>query len=192
MKTSFLSKDEIRDVGFARCGKNVLISRKASLYSPEKIELGNNVRIDDFCILSGPIVLGNYIHIAAYSALFADEKIVIQNYANISSRVSIYAVSDDFLGHGMTNPTVPAKYRHVHTAPVVLGEHAIIGAGSVILPGVTLGTGAAIGALSLVTSDCEPWTVYTGIPAQPKKGRRRDLILRYQAELEADLLVRGK
>jgi acetyltransferase-like isoleucine patch superfamily enzyme len=189
MKTSFFSKEEIIQIGFARCGNKVLISRKASFYSPEKIEIGNNVRIDDFCILSGHIVLGNYIHIAAYSGLFADEIIVIQNYANISSRVSIYAVSDDFLGHGMTNPTVPAKYRNVHTAPVVLEEHAIIGAGSVILPGVTIGAGAAIGALSFVTTDCEPWTIYAGIPARPKKGRQRDLILRYQAELEAELLV---
>ena len=94
MKTSFFSKDKISQVGFARCGKNVLINPKASFYSPEKIELGNNVRIDGFCILSGHIVLGNYIHIAAYSGLFAGEKIVIQNYANISSRISIYAVSD--------------------------------------------------------------------------------------------------
>jgi acetyltransferase-like isoleucine patch superfamily enzyme len=89
----------------------------------------------------------------------------------------------------MTPPTIPSKYRRVHAAPVVLEEHALIGAGSVVLPGVTLGTGAVVGALSLVTSDCEPWTIYTGIPAKPKKSRRRDIILRYQAELEASLKV---
>jgi acetyltransferase-like isoleucine patch superfamily enzyme len=190
MKTSFFSKDELMKVGFARCGQKVLISRKASIYSPEKIEIGNNVRIDDFCILSGNIVLGNYIHIAAYSGLFAGaDKIVVQNYANISSRVSIYSVSDDFLGHGMTNPTLPSKFRHVQNAPVVLEEHSLVGAGSVILPGATIGTGAAIGALSLVTADCDPWTIYAGIPARPKKSRRRDLILRYQAEFEAELKV---
>lgn len=187
MKTSFFSKDEIIKIGFARSGQNVLISRKASFYSPEKIEIGNNVRIDDFCILSGHIVLGNYIHIAAYSGLFAGEKIVIHNYANISSRVSIYAASDNFLGYGMTNPMVPSKYRHAHIAPVILEEHTLIGVGSVILPGIPIGTGAAVGALSLVATDSEPWTIYAGIPARPKKGRRRDLILRYQAELEAEL-----
>ncbi len=189
MKTSFFSKDEIIQVGFARCGQNVLISRKASFYSPEKIEIGNNVRIDDFCILSGHIILGNYVHIAAYVGLFAVEKIIIYNYVGVSSRVSIYAGTDDFLGYGMTGPIIPSKYRHVHTAPVILEEHALVGAGSVILPGVTIGTGAAIGALSLVTSDCEPWTIYMGIPARPKKSRRRDLILRYQAELEVELKV---
>jgi len=73
MKTSFLSKNELRQVGFARYGRNVLISRKVSFYYPEKIEIGNNVRIDDFCILSGHIVMGNYIHIAAYCGLFAGE-----------------------------------------------------------------------------------------------------------------------
>ena len=189
MKTSFLSIDEIKEVGFARLGRNVLISRKASIYSPEKIEIGNNVRIDDFCILSGSILLGSYIHIAAYCGLFAGEKIVIKNYAGLSSRVSIYACSDDFLGRGMTNPTIPVKFRKVHSGPVILEEHAIIGAGCVILPGVIIGAGAAIGALSLVNSDCKAWTIYTGNPARPKATRFRDIILNYQAKLEAELAV---
>jgi galactoside O-acetyltransferase len=163
----------------------VLISRKASIYSPEKIEIGDNVRIDDFCILSGSIVLGRYVHIAAYCGLFAGEKITLENYAGLSSRVSIYASSDDFLGNGMTNPTVPSEFRHVHNAPVLLQEHVIVGAGCVILPGVTVGTGASIGALSLVNRDCRPWTLYSGVPAHPLKERRPDVILRYQAELEA-------
>ncbi len=185
MSTSFLSDDEIRQFGFARCGRNVLISRKTSVYAPEKIEIGDNVRIDDFCILSGSIALGRYVHIAAYCGLFAaGEKITLENYSGLSSRVSIYASSDDYLGNGMTNPTIPSEFTHVHNAPVLLHEHVIVGAGSVILPGVTLGTGAAVGALSLVTGDCRPWTIYSGIPAHPLKERRSDIILRYQAELE--------
>jgi acetyltransferase-like isoleucine patch superfamily enzyme len=187
MKTSFFNQDEIWQIGLKRFGKNIYISRKASFYNPEQIEIGDNVRIDDFCILSGHIVLGSFIHIAAYCGLFAVEKIVLKNYAGLSSRVSIYASSDDFLGNSMTNPTIPAKYRHVHTAPVVLEEHTIIGVGSVILPGVTIGTGAAIGALSLVTKNCEPWTVNLGIPARKLKSRRSDIILSYQADLEAEL-----
>jgi galactoside O-acetyltransferase len=163
----------------------VSISRKASVYAPERIKIGDNVRIDDFCILSGSIVLGRYVHIAAYSGLFAGEKITLENYAGLSSRVSIYASSDDYLGNGMTNPTIPSEFTHVHNAPVLLQEHVIVGAGCVILPGATIGMGAAIGALSLVTGDCRPWTIYSGIPARPLKERRSDIILRYQAELES-------
>lgn len=57
MKTSFYTHDELAEIGFKSCGKNVLISRKASIYSPAKIEIGDNVRIDDFCILSGVIFI---------------------------------------------------------------------------------------------------------------------------------------
>lgn len=187
MKTSFYSQDELSQLGLKRYGRNVLISRKASIYSPENIEINDHVRIDDFCILSGKIIIGNYIHIAAFCGLFGIDKIILKNYCGLSSRVTIYSGSDDFLGASMTNPMIPGKYRIVHQAPVVLEEHVIIGAGSVILPGVTLGIGAAIGALSLVTKDCQPWTVYAGNPARRLKERRRDIILRYQAELEAEV-----
>ena len=43
---------------------------KASIYNPEMVRIGSNVRIDDFCMLSGEITLHNYIHVSAYSALY--------------------------------------------------------------------------------------------------------------------------
>jgi serine acetyltransferase len=53
MATSFLSREKLMEIGFKSIGENVLLSSKASIYGPENIEIGNNVRIDDFCILSG-------------------------------------------------------------------------------------------------------------------------------------------
>ena len=73
---SFYSIDEIKKIGFKSIGNNVLISKKASFYNAETMVIGNNVRIDDFCILSGIIEIRDYVHIAAYSGLFAgSEKI---------------------------------------------------------------------------------------------------------------------
>ena len=60
---SFYSDEELKKIRFKSLGENVLISKKASIYSPEKIIIGNNVRIDDFCILSGNIQIGNHVHI---------------------------------------------------------------------------------------------------------------------------------
>ena len=54
---SFYTKQEIASFKFKSVGNNVLISRKASIFSPENISIGNNVRIDDFCLLSGKITL---------------------------------------------------------------------------------------------------------------------------------------
>ena len=179
---SFYSREELQKIGFAFVGENVLVSRKASIYSPEKISIGSRVRIDDFCILSGKITLGNNIHIAAYSALYGGEAgIVLQDYANISSRVCIYAVSDDYSGCTMTNPTVPDKYKHIQNAQVMIEKHVIIGSGSTVLPGVTLSEGSAIGAMSLCKEMTEPWKIYAGIPVKAMKDRSRKLL-----ELEKD------
>ena len=70
--SSFYSNEELESLGFKKIGQNALISRKASIYGASSIEIGNDVRIDDFCFLSGNIKLGNNIHISAYSALIAD------------------------------------------------------------------------------------------------------------------------
>jgi dTDP-4-amino-4,6-dideoxy-D-glucose acyltransferase len=175
--SSYYSEEELAALGLARYGRNVLLSRKTSLYDVGRIEIGNNVRIDDFSM---------HIHIGAYCGLFASEGIVLEDYVGISSRASIYTVSDDFLGMGLTGPTIPARYLHQQRAPVTLEKHVIVGAGSIVLPGVRIETGAAIGALSLVNSDCKPWKIYVGAPVRAKKDRRSDIILRYQAELERE------
>jgi len=87
---SFYSIDELRGLGLRKYGRNVQISRYCSIYCAEKIIIGDNVRIDDFCILSGRITLGNYIHIAAYTALYGGDKgIQIDNFATISSHSSV-------------------------------------------------------------------------------------------------------
>ena len=67
---NFFNEEELNKMGFKSIGKNVLISKKASIYSPEKIKIGDHVRIDDFTILSGNITIGNYVHISAYVALY--------------------------------------------------------------------------------------------------------------------------
>ena len=47
---SFLTQTQLHNLGFKSLGQNVLISDKASIYSPELISIGSHVRIDDFCI----------------------------------------------------------------------------------------------------------------------------------------------
>jgi len=175
---TFLTQAQLENIGFGALGANVLISDKASFYNPEKISIGNNVRIDDFCVLSageGGIEIRNYIHIAVYSSLIGAGRIKLADFVNISSRVSIYSSNDDYSGAALTNPMVPGEFKNVLSADVELKKHVIVGAGSVILPGVTLNEGVAVGALSLVTKDCEEFTVYSGVPAKALKLRKRDL-----------------
>ncbi len=174
---SFYTNEELAQLGFQSIGENVLISRKASIYGAQNMSIGSNVRIDDFCILSGKIVLGNYIHIAAYVALFGgSEGIFMEDFSGISSRCAVYAVSDDYSGNFMTNPTVPDACRNVCGGPVVLGKHALVGSGCTILPNVTIGEGTAVGSMSLINKSLEPWGLYTGIPCKRMKERSRELL----------------
>ncbi|NOT64915.1 MAG: acyltransferase [Methylotenera sp.] len=184
---ALLTRAEIEHMGFVSVGINVLISDKASIYNCSNITLGSNVRIDDFCVLSagsGGIVVGNNVHIAVYASLIGAGKIILSDFCNISSRVSIYSSSDDYSGDAMTNPMVPAAYTNVAHADVFVGKHVIIGSGSVILPGVTLDIGVAIGALSLIRQDCKAFGIYAGVPAKLIKKRKRNLL-----ELEKAFLL---
>lgn len=185
-----LSREDVQRMGFGRVGENVQISEHATFYNPARIYLGNNVRIDDFCVLSagaGGIYIGDYVHIAVYASMIGAGRITLSDFSNISSRNSIYSSNDDYSGETLTNPTVPDQYKNVRHADVFLGRHVIVGSGSVILPGVTLEDGVAIGALSLVTQNCEAFGVYTGNPLRRIKGRKRDLL-----ELEQHFLSETK
>lgn len=182
--SSFYSEEELDDIGLKSFGKNVLISRKASIYKPEEIEIGDNVRIDDFCFLLGKIKLGNHIHIAPYSNLVGGtEGIVMEDFSGVSSRVSIYAVTDDYSGKAMTNPTVPSEFTNVLAKRVNIGKHVIIGATSIVLPGITLAEGSSFGAFSFINKDSEPWSMNRGIPCK-KVGEREKKPLDLERKLK--------
>lgn len=180
----FYSQEELLQIGFNCVGENVLVSTKASIYSPGLISLGSNVRIDDFCILSGKISVGNYIHVAAYTALYGGEAgIQIEDFANISSRVCIYAVSDDYSGETMTNPMVPDKYKNLRHGRVLIKKHTIIGTSSTVMPGCTIEEGCAFGAYSFIRESCPAWGIYVGIPCKRIGERSKKLL-----ELERQFL----
>lgn len=183
MKTSFYSQSELAEIGLKAYGKNVLISRKCSIYGASNITLGDNVRIDDFAILSisKALTIGNYVHIAAYTSIIGAGEIHIGNFCNISGRVSIYSSTDDFLGDAMTNPMVPSTYTNVFSAPVTLREHVLIGCGSVLLPGIILEEGAVIAAMSLVKKDCKSNIIYGGVPCRQIGIRNTNYLLKAEA-----------
>ena len=190
---SFYSPDELAKLGLRSYGENVLISRKASLYNAGAIDIGSDVRIDDFCVLSagaGGIAIGNFVHVAVYASMIGAGRIRLEDYSCLSGRVAVYSSSDDYSGEHLTNPMVPEQYRGVISADVVVGRHALVGAGSIVLPGVTIGDGTAIGAMSFVRADCEPFSIYAGVPARRIKPRARRM-LELEATHRAELCQKG-
>lgn len=174
--TSFYSEEELLSMGFKSIGKGCMISRKACFYGVGKMSIGNNVRIDDFCLLSGNIKLGNNIHISAYVALYGAEGIEFENYTGISSRSTIYSAMDDFSGDYLVGPIHPEEFTHVTGGKVTVKAYTQIGANVLVFPNLTIGEGCVIGACSMVRKSLEPWGIYYGIPVLRHKDRSNGML----------------
>lgn len=170
---------------FKSIGKNVKIYPQAKIIGAEFIEIGDNVIIDDFVFIyaSQDSFIGNYVHIASFTSITGGGQFLIEDFCNISSGVRIFTGTDDYLGEGLTNPTVPVEFRAVSRGKTHLKKHTIIGPNSVIFPDVCLEIGTSAGAGSILRKSTEPWTVYAGNPAKPIKERRSDIILNYEQQL---------
>ncbi|MDB9993743.1 hypothetical protein OAE13_03565 [Flavobacteriaceae bacterium] len=173
---SFLTKKQLNTFGFKALGDNVLISNKASIYNPEMVRIGSNVRIDDFCMLSGEITLHNYIHVSAYSALYGKFGIELHDYTGLSPRTTVFSASDDFSGKHMISPMVPNELTNVEGGKVTIEKFSQIGAGSIIMPNLTIAEGTVIGAMSMLKTATKAWGIYHGCPAQFFKERDKNII----------------
>ena len=186
---SLYTSEELRQL-LGSVGENVSINRSVIFYGAKNIHVGSNVRIDCLSVLSASpqgIWIGDYVHIAAYVGLFGSSgKIHMESFSGLSSRISVYTGTEDYVEGFLGNPTIPLEWRKVTSGDVVLRKHALVGAGSVILPGVTIETGASVGSLSLVNKNVPEFRVAAGIPIRIVGQRNRRLL-----ELEAEFLASG-
>lgn len=184
----YFESNELRNFGFKAVGENVRIAKSATIIGLNNVSLGNNIRIDGNTVItasSGSLALGDYIHIGCNVYLGCIGGITLSDFSGISHGVCIYSGSDDYSGKMLTNPLIPKEFLNVYIAPVHFGKHVIIGSGSVVLPGVNIGIGAAVGALSLVTKSLDEWGIYFGSPAKKINRRKKDLLIH-----EADLMAK--
>ena len=173
MTVGFLSVEHLKSQGVTVLGSNVFVSECAKIYNPKNLLLHDNIRIDDFTILSckGRIEIKNYVHIGSHCLLSCSTNIVFHNFTTISSGVRLFGGTDDYSGYHMTNPMVPEEFTNVTRGDIILEEHVIIGSNSVVLPGVVLKEGTSVGALSMVNKTTDPWKIYAGVPSRILKDR---------------------
>jgi galactoside O-acetyltransferase len=167
------SIEELKQMGVKVQGNNVKISKFVNIYNPRNLILHDNIRIDDFTIISckGIVEIFNHVHIGAHCFISSATKIVFGNYSGISSGVKLFGACDDFSGEFMTNPMVPSEFLNVTEGDIIFEPHALVGSNSVVLPNVILAEGTAIAALSLVKKSTEKWFMYGGIPTKKIKKR---------------------
>jgi len=176
-------------LGFGHVGQDVIIWPLAKIVSPDAIFIGDSVIIDDFVFLMGgeKTVIGSFVHIASFTSITGGGEFIMEDFSGLSGGIRVYTGNEDYSGASLTNPAVPQPYRMPIRSFVHIKKHAIVGANTVILPGVTIGEGAAVGANSLITKDCKPWTIYVGSPARALRPRSRERILELEAQLRREL-----
>jgi acetyltransferase-like isoleucine patch superfamily enzyme len=174
---AYYTEEQLKDLGFKSIGKNVKISDKASIYNHEQIEIGDNSRIDDFCVISGKIKIGRNVHITPTCLVAGGIKgIIFEDFTTLAYGVKVFTQSDDYSGETMMNSTIPKEYKNEYMKEIIIKKQSIVGAGSIIMPGVVLEEGTTVGAMSLVLKSTQSWGIYVGIPAKRLKNRKKDLL----------------
>ena len=167
-------------------GKNVIIGKTVRIRYPELVSIGDNCIIDDFTYISTALELVGNVHISAGAKIIGGRNTLVKfgEYSTTAPNVVLSAGSDDYVG-GIATPMVPSEVKgNVEIGNIIIGRHCIIGSGTVVLPNVTFGDGASVGALSLVKSNLEAWSLYAGVPARKIKDRNQKKILDFEQQLK--------
>jgi acetyltransferase-like isoleucine patch superfamily enzyme len=136
--------------GLKSCGKNCYFQMPIHIESPWCVEIGDNVSI------------------AAYVHMWGGGGIKIGNRVMIASHSAITSLTHDYTQEDMSKTLVKGS--------VTIEDDVWIGAHSVILPGISIGKGAVVGAGSVVTKTIEPYSIVFGSPARFHNFRNIDNI----------------
>ena len=170
---------------FKHLGKNAKIFSTAKIIEPENLSLGDESIIADFSFIYAVgrgIEIGNFCNVTEHAIIQGGGLVKIGDFVGLGPRVTILAATDDYEGNGLIGHTVLNKYRNTQFKDVIIGKHAHIGMGCIIMPGVTIGEGCSIGAGSLVTKDLPEWTICYGHPCKPNKSKPKEKQLRMEKE----------
>lgn len=180
---------------FNKVGRNVIFGRNLVLRHPHKITIGNNVIIDDECLLDAKgesnsgIMIGDYVTIGRFTSLVCKNgDIVIGPHVNIGSTVKIVVANQGEITFGSNidvgsschfsggsydysqSERLPSSQR-LPTKGIIVEDLAWIGAGVIVLDGVQIGRKCIVGAGAVVTQDIPPNSIAFGVPAEVKRER---------------------
>lgn len=181
----WISERDLNMMGFMSLGSNCLVDSRAMIFGAEKISLGSNVRVDAYSVVSsqgGRVEIRNNVHIATGVVIYGSGGVLLASGSGLAAGAKVLSATDDFIWGNLTNPTMPDEFRAVTSAPVTLLEHALVGVNSVILPGSTIGFGAAVGALTLVKGAVQDHQVVAGNPMRVVGERNKERMLSRHSE----------
>jgi acetyltransferase-like isoleucine patch superfamily enzyme len=170
------------------CGRNVVFGQNVVLRHPHKIHIGDNVVIDDNCLLDAKgetnrgIRIANGVFVGRNSILSCKNgDIELGEGANIGFNCEIFSASRVAIGghvlmaaygyviggdHDFSDPSVAVLDQSRKSAGISVGDGAWLGAGAKILDGVSVGDHAVVGAGAVVRDNVAPHAIAVGIPAR--------------------------
>jgi acetyltransferase-like isoleucine patch superfamily enzyme len=161
---------EFRPEQLAQLGPNCVIEAGVLIFHPENVYLGSNVYVGHQTILKGyyknQLRVGDETWIGQQCFFHAGGGIEIGNQVGIGPGVKILTSAHGEGGRQVAIYNAPVEFK-----PVVVEDHADIGVGAILLPGVTVGRGAQVGAGSVVTEDVPAYHVVAGVPARVLRER---------------------
>jgi acetyltransferase-like isoleucine patch superfamily enzyme len=144
------------------CGRGVVFGQNVVLRHPHKIKIGDDVVIDDNCLIDAKgesnqgITIGSGVFVGRNSILSCKNgDIVLAAY--------VYVIGGD---HDAGDPSIPVGLQARRSQGVDLGRGAWIGAGAKVLDGVSVGDGAVIGAGAVVREAVPAQAIAVGVPAR--------------------------
>ncbi len=169
------------------CGRNVFFGHGVTLRHPHKIRLGDNVVIDEGCVLDAKgrnnhgITIGSRVFIGRFTSVNTkDGDIVLEDEVNVGTFCTIFSASRVVVGartliagysyligggHEFNRSDVAVSEQARPSRGIAVGPEGWIGAGVSVLDGVTLGRGVVVGANAVVTKDLPDYAVAAGTPA---------------------------
>ena len=163
----FYTEKELMTKGFKSLGRNVKIKRNVGIFFCENVSIGDNVRIDDFTVIVGSgngIVIERNVHISASCYFVCFAGIHLRKFSTLAPNVGVYSASEDYKGNSLHNATVDMSYKNLETGLIDIGVACMIGANSVVLPGVEMELGSRCGALSLIRRRIPEYELWGGNP----------------------------
>ena len=156
---------------------NLKIFEFTKIINPEYVFIGDNVIIDDFCLLYAKedalVEIGSWVHIASFTSLTGGP-IKVGNFCAIASGSRLIAGSDHYKNGALMNPPIPEKYRSLNRQGCIMEDYSFLSVNCILFPGVTVGEGAVVGAGSIIRKDLEPWGIYVMKNGKMVKIKERD------------------
>jgi galactoside O-acetyltransferase len=153
---------------FAFVGDDVQIFEQALILKPEVIQLADGVRIDDYARIEGGsgLRVGKYVHIASFASILGGGEAQIGNFSGIGQGAKLITG----VGHPFEDK-FPAKLPdqdpyHRTRGKIFMGDYSFVAVNAVVMPNVTIGEGAVVGAGAVVTKNVPPWAIVVGAPAR--------------------------